>query len=213
MLRSLGAGDGSGPPGPDCLDEDTLAELVDGALEPPRRADAMRHLAGCARCRGAVASLAEALASPEVAAAAASRPRARRLLRVGIPAAAAAAVLFVAVLGRPAGRSDPPPAHRAPADTSAERPLALSPVGPGVRPESLRWQSVGGADLYRVTLYRADGRVLYARELRDTTTGLPDAIRLAPGGSYLWMVEARTGWNRWSASPLFEFTVRRDGSP
>ena len=207
-LREAGADEGDAPPRTDCLDDGLIAALAEGTLEPPGREEATRHLAVCAGCRRAVASVAAALDDPHVARAAAQAdgPARRRLHRVAIPAAAAAIMLF-ALLGRREADRPPAPTHRAPAVTSAEQPTALSPVGLAARPESLRWQQVEGADLYRVTLYRADGGVLFARELRDTAAGLPDSIPLAPGTSYLWMVEARTGWNRWTASRLFEFSI------
>jgi hypothetical protein len=66
---------------------------------------------------------------------------------------------------------------------------------------------VPGAELYRMTLYQADGRAIYEIETRDTTVAIPDSVQLVSGNSYLWKVEARTGWNRWSASRLFEFSV------
>jgi hypothetical protein len=62
-------------------------------------------------------------------------------------------------------------------------------------------------------LFHADGRVLYLLELPDTAAALPDSIGLIPGSSYLWMVEARTGWDRWSSSRLFQFAVSRDSAP
>jgi hypothetical protein len=71
----------------------------------------------------------------------------------------------------------------------------------------LRWESAAGADLYRVTLFQRDGRVMYRSELRDTAAALPDSVCLAAGGSYLWKVEARTGWEQWASSPLVDFSI------
>jgi hypothetical protein len=203
-----------GEPGPRCLGDDILAALADGTLDPPARREAMMHLAQCGFCRSSVASLARALGDPAVAAAALAVDRApgRRFVRLAVPAAAAA-VLLIAILGRQGtvGRSSP--IHRAPVISAVDQPVAISPLGAGARPEWLRWGAVVGADRYRVTLFQADGRVLYVLELRDTAAAVPDSIGLIPGSSYVWMVEARTGWDRWSSSRLFQFAVSRDSAP
>jgi anti-sigma factor RsiW len=203
-----------GEPGPACLGDDTLAALVDGNLDPPARGEAMMHLAQCGYCRSSVASLARALGDPAVAAAtlAVDRTPGRRFVRLAAPAAAAAVLLF-AILGRQGTVGRPSEIHRAPAISAVDQPVAISPLGAGARPEWLRWGAVVGADRYRVTLFHADGRVLYVVELRDTAAALPDSIGLIPGSSYLWMVEARTGWDRWSSSRLFQFAVSRDAAP
>jgi hypothetical protein len=121
--------------------------------------------------------------------------------------AAAAAVLVIAILARQVGDGRPSVVHRAPPITAAAQPEAISPVGVGNRPDRVRWTMVPGAELYRMTLYQADGRAIYEIETRDTTVAIPDSVHLVSGNSYLWKVEARTGWNRWSASRLFEFSV------
>jgi len=69
------------------------------------------------------------------------------------------------------------------------------------------------ADRYRVTLFRADGSLLYQLELPDTAAPLPDSVPLPPGHRYLWKVEARTGWDRWTTSELVSFTVTEDPLP
>ena len=51
---------------PDCLDEHTVAALADGTLDAETRGRALVHLATCALCRRAVASVAEALASAPI---------------------------------------------------------------------------------------------------------------------------------------------------
>jgi anti-sigma factor RsiW len=67
MLRQVLGGRGAAAPGPACLSDDTIAALADGVLDAARRAVAVPHLATCARCRAAVASVARALADPAVA--------------------------------------------------------------------------------------------------------------------------------------------------
>ena len=71
----------------------------------------------------------------------------------------------------------------------------------------LRWSRVAGADRYRVTVFDAAGSVLYAADVSDTLVAFPDSIALVPGQPYLWSVEARIGWDRWTTSPLTAFSV------
>jgi len=72
---------------------------------------------------------------------------------------------------------------------------------------ALRWSPVAGADRYRVTVFDATGGVVYATEVSDTVVAFPDSVALVPGDSYLWKVDARTGFDRWAASELAEFTI------
>ena len=99
------------------------------------------------------------------------------------------------------------PGHRAPPPATATTPVPLAPIGPVADAAILRWSAVAGADRYRVTLFDAGGRVVYEARLPDTVAALPDSIVLAPGRTYLWKVEARTGFDRWAASELVEFSI------
>jgi len=206
-IRSHYWNESSGERGPRCLTDERIAGLADGALDRAARAEAVRHLAECVYCRRSLAALARALGDPAVAAAAPpSRIPRRRFVGLAVPAAVAA-VLLIAVLGRERALDAPSTSHRAPETTAVDQPEAITPVGAVARPRLLRWGSVVGADRYRVTLFHADGRALYELELGDTAATLPDSIELLPGERYLWKVEARTGWERWSSSRLFEFSV------
>ena len=195
---------------PDCLGDDTIAALAEGTLDDAARAAVLPHLAGCARCRRAVASVAGALADPRVARAVAAieRPQ-RRLLRIALPVAAAAAVLLVFAWPREAGRE---PGHRAPPDATA-LPVPVSPVGVVAEAKALQWTAVRDADRYRVTLSEADGHLLYEAEVSDTVVALPDSITLSPGRAYVWLVEARTAFDRWTTSPLVEFSTAKAAPP
>ena len=51
---------------------------------------------------------------------------------------------------------------------------------------------------FRVTLFDAVGRVLYELQVADTAVAIPDSVTIVPARSYLWKVEARTGWDRWN---------------
>jgi putative zinc finger protein len=189
-----------------CLEPDLLAAWVDGTLDADASRAVIAHLADCAECRTLAASLAGALADPtvsrEVAKLEGRRPR--WVYPISISAAAAAAVLLVLLPGRPSNRL---PDHRAPTITAGAAPTALAPVGTVAGAPMLQWSSVPGAGRYRVTLFDAQGRVLFETSLTDTAVALPDSLRLAPGKRLLWKVEARVGYNRWVSSPLIEFSI------
>jgi hypothetical protein len=204
LLRHAGRRD-AGTAGP-CLDDDTIAALAEGTLDGDARTAALPHIASCDRCRAAIASVAHALSDPALAREIAATERApRRLPRIAAVAMAAAVLLIVAVPRW--GNNDSPP-HRAPGITAVASPVLVAPVGAVRDARTLRWATVGGADRYRTILFDATGAALYEIQTADTIVVLPDSVRLAPGRTYLWKVEARTGWGRWSASELIEFSVR-----
>ncbi|NVJ01065.1 tetratricopeptide repeat protein [Myxococcus sp. AM009] len=59
-MASAPPSDGSGPPGsgPDCLDDNTAIEFVEGLCTPPRVAAIERHVDGCVPCRQLLSELA-----------------------------------------------------------------------------------------------------------------------------------------------------------
>ncbi|HEV8380296.1 MAG TPA: hypothetical protein VGQ29_01845 [Gemmatimonadales bacterium] len=189
---------------PDCLPDDVIAALADGSLAPDLRASALPHVASCARCRGAVASVARALADPVVSREVSVSSRRRQWYRITVPLAAAAVLLLL--LSSPAG--DRSPVHRGPPlPPPATTPVPRSPLGAVAAVDDLRWSPVAGADRYRVTVFDATGRVMYASEVSDTVVLFPDSVLLVPGAAYLWKVDARTGFDRWAGSELVEFRV------
>jgi hypothetical protein len=189
---------------PDCLQDDLIAALADGSLAPDLRASVLPHVASCSRCRGAVAAVATALADPAVARELSGSASRRRRYRIAVPLAAAAVLLLL--LWSPA--DDRSPVHRGPPPPPpATTPVPRSPVGAVAAVKELRWSPVFGADRYRVTVVDPSGKVVYAAEVSDTVVAFPDSVALVPGDSYLWKVDARTGFDRWAASELTEFRV------
>ena len=193
---------------PDCLDDHTVAALADGTLDAAARGQALAHVATCALCRRAVASVAEALAdgpiTHEIELVEGRRSRLGPLLRIAVPLAAAATVVLF--LWSPA--DDRSPGHRGPpAPPPATTPVPGSPVGVVAAVHDLRWSHVTGADRYRVTVFDATGGVVYAAEASDTVVAFPDSVALVPGAAYLWKVDARTGFDRWAASAFAEFRI------
>jgi hypothetical protein len=194
--------DGEGGAGEGCLDDHTIAALADGTMPRSALENTVDHLASCARCRSALASVTHALVSPRVRDEIDRLDRAPRRgwLRVAVPLAAAATLAVILV-------RDPrvdPQLHRAP---SGPAPVTIAPNGPTSSVQVLRWHAVTGADRYRVTVFGEEGSVLWEGALDDTVVALPADVTLQPGRSYYWTVSARTGFDRWDSSELVEFSV------
>ncbi len=189
---------------PEGLSDGIITGLVGGTLDAARREAALPHLASCARCRGAVASVARALGDAAVARelAALEGGRFSRGYRILLPLAAAAVLVVVLTwprLPQDGGHRGPPPVASAPAP--------IAPVGIVASVSPFQWSAVAGADRYRLTLSDASGRVRYETQVTDTVATLPDSIALTPGRSYVWLVSARTGFDRWTTSQLAEFSI------
>lgn len=210
IRRALRAAALTGPPTPNCLDDDTVAALVDGTLDAASREVVLPHVATCAWCRDAVASVTRTLADARVAreVTALAGRGSGWLPRILLPLAAAAALLLVLVWPQSVeneGHRGPPPV--------ANAPVPIAPIGIVAGASPLQWTAVAGADRYRVTLSDASGRVLYETQLADTVAVLPDSIVLVAGRAYMWLVEARTGFDRWSTSRLVEFSIAGGAPP
>ena len=201
----------------ECLDEVALAQLVDGVAVAGEREAHLTHLAGCGHCRRQLAGLVQLLADPGVAAEVRSlerlrdRSTPRRKFLAGAGLIAAAAVVLVLV--RPGSGSHGTDRHRGPTITASAAPLPLSPIGDVAAATTLRWTAVPGAERYRLTLFDAAGKLLFETQIADTVTALPDSVAIAPGHLYLWKVEARTAWDRWTSSDLIEFQVGPRADP
>ncbi|HMC57018.1 MAG TPA: zf-HC2 domain-containing protein [Gemmatimonadaceae bacterium] len=191
-----------------CLDELTIADVVDGVLPDARRHEVNTHLAHCARCRSAVRATAALARDPEVVGA---RPvpvrHDRRAWAVG--AAAAAAAIVIAAVGvqmREGGRARDA-VLREPAITSTVAPLALAPRGDVTSVPRILWSRAPGADEYRARIQTPDGSIVWEGRTADTSIAIPRTVRLVAGQSYVWRVEAETQWQRWVASDFTTFRI------
>jgi hypothetical protein len=103
--------------------------------------------------------------------------------------------------------------HRDAVLTGTLAPRTIMPSGQTGHRGSLVWTSVPLADLYEVTLFGAEGSVIWVEETTDSVALVPDSLGLQAGETYFWKVRARTGWDRWSESDLTEFRIvaRPDG--
>jgi anti-sigma factor RsiW len=194
-----------------CLDELTLADFVEGRLTPESRRPVVAHLLTCARCRAVAVATGRLLADPVLArelppagASLTERRRRRWFVPLGL---AAAATLLVLLWPRSSDDGALPPGLREPADTGIVAPVPIAPLASVARVDRLVWSSVPRVERYRVRLYSEAGDVLWTTETTDTLIAAPRIPALAPGTPYLWMVEAQTEWQRWTASDLVEFRI------
>lgn len=185
----------------DCLDEMTVAEFVDGRLDPEARAPVVAHLLTCARCRSMVVETSRAVTEVSFA----PTPRWRRWsLPLGAAAVAAVLLLFL----WPGGRLD----HgglREPAIPPTAGPVPIAPRDSVATADRFVWSSLSGVDRYRLRLYDGEGGVKWTTETADTVVARPDSVVLSPRVAYFWKVEAQIEWQRWVASDLVEFRLMR----
>ena len=122
------------------------------------------------------------------AAARAARPRRRTWARY----AAAASILVLAgtsALWLRERRADPANVLR-----GGESPVVLvSPVGSVRSPQArhFAWRPVTRAQRYTLVVVDTTGAEMFASETRDTAMVLPDTVRLTPGRTYMWWIQAR----------------------
>ncbi len=169
------------------------------------------HYLTCDRCYDEL-RLAAAIWNtlPDVRANVAAPPR--RLghrWKIGVAGLAAAAVLAGVLLLRPSDLDvqRAPVLHRETVPDVEAAPAAQVPIGEIAALEEFRWSPVTSADLYRVTLYDAEGTVILEVETRETHVAPPDTTELARGSPYLWEVAARVGWDQWVSSELVRFRI------
>lgn len=209
---------GNGAPQSECLDEIALAELAEGRSDPTVHSSRLAHVAGCARCREQLSSILGLLSDDEVAAElsrlhpAPAAARSRRGWMRAVPLVAAAVIVAIA-LPRYVRSTRVTPVHRESPTALRTGPAGLAPAGDVTVARALRWSALPGADLYRVTLYDASGKVVYEAEAPRTSVVLPDSVTIVPQRSYLWKVEARTAIGRWEASDLIEFRLATRPAP
>lgn len=196
-----------------CLDVAAVAALADGSLPSAQRTAAIAHLAVCAQCRAELAEISSALRDPAIDAAIRpirTRPASTRarFAGLGLLATAAAAILIVAVR-RPQQAIAPQLRDDA---LPAIAPVAVAPEGVVAASSAFRWSRVRGADLYHVTIFTSDGTIVWEGETGDTTIAAPATAGLRRDVDYFWKVDARTEFDRWTASRMMEFHLIPGGA-
>jgi len=209
LARILTRPEESGGPRAGCLDEASLAALVDGGLPDAERVELEGHLADCGWCvrrLALLASLVEEEAVPEPLSTGV-RAAARRSFEVRrrrfVPARWAAAAAIVALVSGGLGwqlaelRHRPPEAPRV---RDSQRVVdehtgidLLSPAGTTLTLDAGRrvhWTAVPGSLSYTVSLSGSDGIPLWEGESQGTEIRLPGALALEPGTIYYVQVRA-----------------------
>jgi hypothetical protein len=184
------------------LSPHTVAQLADGLLDASERALAAEHLASCRECRDELAEVRGILRTER---------RHRRPWLIPAAGAAAAAVILLLVwpaMRAPSGDQD---LTREPALTTTLAPRPIAPLDSVADLDSVRWSSVPGTIRYRLTVFAADGDVVWQTSPTDTTVGIPDTLDLTSGDQYYWQIKAETGHGRWVESELVPFTLMPRG--
>ena len=201
-----------------CLGDDEVAALLEG-IPDEHRPEWLAHLASCAACRHRLSTMSRLLRDESVA----SEQRrleggtARRTRRLAAGVAGLAAVLLGAFALGALLRPEPPviddttggQVHRDGIITTTVAPKLVSPA-PGARVDALRWTSVPHADRYQVLVFDREGTMVWEPQTADTVIALPASL-LSDTATYIWKVEARTGWDRWVASDWGRFSVAGAG--
>jgi Arc/MetJ family transcription regulator len=193
------------------LDDDVMAAVIEGSAASSERDAAVRHLVDCASCRAQVAELSAVLGDPLVVAERSAVQRApsrgHRFVRPVVVAGLAAAAMLVIAVRQGVGPRDTMPT-RDEYGTLSTGPVIIAPTATVNDSAVFRWSRVEGADRYRVTVFLADGSVVWETQTADTFAVPASPAQFSRDTTYLWKVEARMNFDRWLGSGLAEFRVR-----
>ena len=185
------------------LEAKTIASYLDGALSIDERQAVERHFLVCGSCRRDWAEAAEF----------GRKPRTGRWVAVGIPAAAAAALVlaFLGPLQQSRVRSPGRPILRGAQTEGVLTFAAVAPVGGAELPVSnvaFSWRSEGPDAHYLLTLTDENGDVVWSTSTTDTLLALPREVGLVREGRYFWFVDALLEGARSSTTGVQEFVVK-----
>jgi hypothetical protein len=211
-------------PATECLGDDAIASLADGVSVDSETT--LAHLVACGRCRRRLAAVSrlindEAVTGEVRALLVASGGQAGRRHPSGravtlVAMASAAAVAALLFLPRNSVTPPLPPEGTAPVDreraiTTTAAPPIVGPAGITAEDDSLRWTGVPHADRYEVRVFDREGTLVWNPQTRDTVLAIPPALLGSRHTTYLWMVRARTGWDRWVQSEWSDLTTGPTG--
>ena len=206
------------PPDPAHLEETTWERLACDELDTPERDAALEHITSCNECSRvyrALTALRDGAAAfdPSVPAGRVlERPRRPvRFWAYGGAAAALAAGLVLVLAFPPPWIGQPAVTQRVSSIRGDDRaPVTLQPRGVVMDgPRQFRWESVTGADAYRVRVFSASGTVIWSSALIPTTAIDAPADLGLDAGAYFWDVSAHKGGEPVGQSALTRFEVRR----
>ncbi|MEO8700484.1 MAG: hypothetical protein ABI867_10590 [Kofleriaceae bacterium] len=181
------------------LDDTTFERLAMRELDGAARAQALAHITGCPRCAAIQRTLLDVEAGAREARLAGvpvTRPRRAWLWTAGA-AVAAAAVLVVWFARRPT---------EIPVVRGGSAAIVLAaPSGDVHAPVELTWEPTGATG-YRASVFDADGRVVWTRDVAAPPVRWPAEVP-ATAASYRWKVEALDGSAVVEESPLGAFRI------
>lgn len=179
------------------LDAELTAAYLEHRLSGARLVATEDHLASCSSCRAEVAQLSSLL-----------RGRSRgRFMHIGgmTTAAAAAAAVLLIVASSEIREESQADAHRASSAPMGAAVELVSPKGADSPIQEWRWRPSPGADRYELTVFDAEGRVVWdTSTVQTVVTARPSGLEI--GRQYFWRVRARIGWDSWASSDFAEFT-------
>jgi len=182
-------------------DRGLLERYVSGRLrEEPDRTEFEAHLLTCATCRAEVR-----LAM--VVRAELGAPKRRSRWWIGVAAAAAVLIFFVA---RPAFRSDSDGRVQRGGTEGLPVITAISPAAEAVmRTQAVHflWHSTGQNVHYRLTVTDQRGDIVWSFGTADTAASLPANVRFQRADPYFWYVDALLPDGRSAISRVQRFTV------
>jgi anti-sigma factor RsiW len=185
------------PPGPH-LEVEQVVAYLENRLPAPERRRVQAHLADCAECASELVEVSRLRRPP------------RPMMRWLGPAAVAAAVVAVALVGpwhlrQATGPTVPPVRGGGGVTVDAVAPAEGAVVSGAPK---FTWRSMPGATSYRITVSRADGDSVWTATVTDTTARAPTTSAFDGSTSYYWYVDVLLADGRSIAGTAHEFRVR-----
>ena len=183
----------------DHLSAELIAAYLASEASPVEQELVQKHLLTCAECRGDVAEAAELSIQ--------STPR--RWIKVAIPAAAAALLLFALVPGQRPGPDES--LTRGPDVEGVQHfAIVIPEEGASVSIDSLEflWRSEGPEVHYLLTVTDENGDIVWTGATRDTSLAPPREAAFSSDETYYWYVDALLEGASSSTTGVREFSIR-----
>jgi hypothetical protein len=180
----------------------TIASYVDGTLDAEARADADRHLAACALCRGELSGVADLVVDLPTA----RRGRGWRPIAGALAAAAVVGVLFMSPSRARDGAGTTERTTRSAAATlEIAEPRSDGGATGALHDGRIAWRAVEPQATYRVTVTDTAGATRWSADTPDTSVVVPPSAGLVPGARYYLFVDAlrADGWSLQSGPRTF----------
>jgi hypothetical protein len=176
-----------------------VAAYVHRALSPEARRIVELHLAECEKCRWEVAEVVSLV----------RRSARRGWSYIMLPAAAAAAVLFLAVLPSRIGERDEARLRTGVGEGVPAITVVAPTSGDSVPLDGIdfTWRWFAPDAQYNVRLTTAEGSEVWRTSTRDTSAVPPSDIGLVPGQTYFWYVDALLPDGSSATTGIRRFTV------